>query len=52
MINPNIENQSESNIFIKSQLPINQLNHILNNNSYIINLIDKKRRNSFILCYK
>ena len=42
MINPNIENQSESNIFIKSQLPINQLNHILNNNSYIINLIDKK----------
>ena len=42
MINPNIENQSESNIFIKSQIPINQLNHILNNNSYIINLIDKK----------
>ena len=42
MTNPNLENQSESDIFIKSQLPINQLNHILINNSYIINSIDKK----------
>jgi len=36
MINPNFENKSEPDIFIKSQLPINQLNHIL------INSIDKK----------
>jgi ankyrin repeat protein len=42
MTNPNIENQSVSDIFIKSQLSINQLNHILINNSYIINSIDKK----------
>jgi len=42
MTNPNFENKSEPDIFIKSQLPINQLNHILINNSYIINSIDKK----------
>ena len=41
MTNPNIENQSESDIFIKSKLPINKLYHILINNSYIINSIDK-----------
>lgn len=42
MTNPNLENQSESDIFIKSQLPINQLKNILINNSYLINSIDKK----------
>lgn len=42
MTNPNFENKTEPDIFIKSQLPINQLNHILINNSYIINSIDKK----------
>ena len=41
MTNPNIEKQSESDIFIKSQLPINKLNHLINN-SNIINSIDKK----------
>ena len=42
MINPHIENQSESDIFIKSKLPLNQKNQILINKPYIINSIDKK----------
>ena len=41
------KNQMETDIFVKSQLPLNQLSQILNNNPLLINSIDKNGETLF-----